>query len=50
MTAVYSQKFPNGTFEEVNCVADEMGKLAERCCQDDASVDCYDKGVRQQLF
>ncbi|KAM9446707.1 vitamin D-binding protein [Clarias gariepinus] len=42
--AIYSQKFPNGTFEEVNCVADEMAKLAEQCCQDDASLDCYDKG------
>ncbi|XP_060738710.1 vitamin D-binding protein [Tachysurus vachellii] len=47
VTAVYSQKFPNGTFEEVNCVADEMGKLAERCCQDDASLDCYDKGATE---
>ncbi|KAI4871439.1 hypothetical protein NFI96_013065 [Prochilodus magdalenae] len=45
MTAAYSQKFPNGTFEEVSCVADEMMKLAEKCCQDDANPDCYDKGT-----
>ncbi|GAA6095494.1 vitamin D-binding protein [Tachysurus ichikawai] len=24
-----------------------MGKLAERCCQDDASLDCYDKGATE---
>ncbi|MCI4392723.1 hypothetical protein PGIGA_G00149150 [Pangasianodon gigas] len=47
VTALYSQKFPNGTFEEVNCVADEMAKLAEQCCQDDASLDCYDKGATE---
>ncbi|KAG1937172.1 alpha-fetoprotein related protein [Pimephales promelas] len=44
---LYSQKFPNGTFEEVNCVADEMTKLAEKCCKDDASPDCYDKGATE---
>ncbi|XP_030628589.1 vitamin D-binding protein [Chanos chanos] len=43
--AVYSQKFPNGTFEEVTCVAEEMAKLAEKCCLDDANPDCYDKGA-----
>lgn len=48
--ALYSQKFPNGTFEEVNNKADEMAKLAEHCCQYDASPDCYDKGVSQHLF
>ncbi|KAF4074367.1 hypothetical protein AMELA_G00238640 [Ameiurus melas] len=47
VTAIYSQKFPNGTFEEVHCVADEMAKLAEHCCQDDASLDCYDKGATE---
>ncbi|XP_056089316.1 vitamin D-binding protein [Rhinichthys klamathensis goyatoka] len=46
-TVLYSQKFPNGTFEEVNCVADEMTKLAEKCCKDDASPDCYDKGATE---
>ncbi|XP_077087676.1 vitamin D-binding protein isoform X2 [Siphateles boraxobius] len=45
-TVLYSQKFPNGTFEEVNCVADEMTKLAEKCCKD-ASPDCYDKGATE---
>ncbi|XP_017550997.1 vitamin D-binding protein [Pygocentrus nattereri] len=47
LTAIYSQKFPNGTLEEVRCVADEMLKLAEECCQDDASPDCYDKGATE---
>ncbi|XP_067294368.1 vitamin D-binding protein [Pseudorasbora parva] len=47
VTVLYSQKFPNGTFEEVNCVADEMTKLAEKCCKDDASPDCYDKGATE---
>lgn len=42
-------KVPNGTFEQVHCVADEMAKLAEHCCQDDASLDCYDKRVSYQL-
>ncbi|KAI1900372.1 hypothetical protein AGOR_G00049280 [Albula goreensis] len=46
-TVLYSQKFPNGTFEEVRCVADEMTKLAGRCCGEDASSDCYDKGATQ---
>uniref|UniRef100_A0A673NMK5 Vitamin D-binding protein n=1 Tax=Sinocyclocheilus rhinocerous TaxID=307959 RepID=A0A673NMK5_9TELE len=41
------QKFPNGTFQEVSCVADEMTKLAEKCCKDDASPDCYDKGATE---
>uniref|UniRef100_A0A8B9KPM4 Vitamin D-binding protein n=1 Tax=Astyanax mexicanus TaxID=7994 RepID=A0A8B9KPM4_ASTMX len=45
--ALYSQKFPNGTLEEVSSVADEMTKLAEECCQDNASPDCYDKGATQ---
>ncbi|KAI2664457.1 Vitamin D-binding protein [Labeo rohita] len=47
VTVLYSQKFPNGTFQEVNCVADEMTKLAEKCCKDDASPDCYDKGATE---
>ncbi|KAK9974426.1 hypothetical protein ABG768_022526 [Culter alburnus] len=47
VTVLYSQKFPNGTFEEVKCVADEMTKLAEKCCKDDASPDCYDKGATE---
>ncbi|XP_051525953.1 vitamin D-binding protein [Myxocyprinus asiaticus] len=47
VTVLYSQKFPYGTFEEVNCVADEMTKLAEKCCKDDASPDCYDKGATE---
>lgn len=44
--AVYSQKFPNSTLEEVTCVAEEMVKLGERCCAEGATQDCYDKGVR----
>uniref|UniRef100_A0A8C2D2H5 Vitamin D-binding protein n=1 Tax=Cyprinus carpio TaxID=7962 RepID=A0A8C2D2H5_CYPCA len=47
VTVLYSQKFPNGTFQEVSCVADEMTKLAEKCCKDDASPDCYDKGATE---
>ncbi|TRY89721.1 hypothetical protein DNTS_009299 [Danionella cerebrum] len=47
VTVLYSQKFPNGTFEEVSCVVDEMTKLAEKCCKDDASADCYDKGATE---
>ncbi|XP_056314131.1 vitamin D-binding protein [Danio aesculapii] len=47
VTILYSQKFPNGTFEEVNCVADEMTTLAEKCCKDDVSPDCYDKGATE---
>ncbi|XP_059403729.1 vitamin D-binding protein-like isoform X1 [Carassius carassius] len=47
VTVLYSQKFPNGTFQEVSCVADEMSKLAEKCCKDDASPDCYDKGATE---
>uniref|UniRef100_A0A672NFX7 Vitamin D-binding protein n=1 Tax=Sinocyclocheilus grahami TaxID=75366 RepID=A0A672NFX7_SINGR len=47
VTVLYSQRFPNGTFQEVNCVADEMTKLAEKCCKDDASPDCYDKGATE---
>ncbi|KAG7481351.1 hypothetical protein MATL_G00065730 [Megalops atlanticus] len=44
-TVLYSQKFPNGTFEEVRCVADEMLKLAEKCCSEGATPDCYDTGA-----
>ncbi|KAK2911767.1 hypothetical protein QQF64_027608 [Cirrhinus molitorella] len=44
---LYSQKFPNGTLQEVSCVADEMTILAEKCCKDDASPDCYDKGATE---
>ncbi|KAF4112996.1 vitamin D-binding protein [Onychostoma macrolepis] len=47
VTVLYSQKFPNGTFQEVSCVADEMSKLAVKCCKDDASPDCYDKGATE---
>uniref|UniRef100_A0A8C0XYD7 Vitamin D-binding protein n=1 Tax=Cyprinus carpio carpio TaxID=630221 RepID=A0A8C0XYD7_CYPCA len=47
VTVLYRQKFPNGTFQEVSCVADEMIKLAEKCCKDDASPGCYDKGATE---
>nr|XP_055056107.1 vitamin D-binding protein-like isoform X2 [Misgurnus anguillicaudatus] len=47
VTVLYSQKFPNNKFEEVNCVVDDMTKLAEKCCKDDASPDCYDKGATE---
>ncbi|XP_063051624.1 vitamin D-binding protein [Engraulis encrasicolus] len=45
--AVYSQKFPNSTLEEVTCVAEEMVKLGERCCAEGATQDCYDKGATE---
>ncbi|XP_041957673.1 vitamin D-binding protein [Alosa sapidissima] len=45
--AVYSQKFPNSTLEEVTCLADEMLKLGERCCVEGSSADCYDKGATE---
>ncbi|KAK1792368.1 hypothetical protein P4O66_012328 [Electrophorus voltai] len=41
--AIYSQKFPNGTFEEVSSVVNEFAKLAEDCCQNEADPDCFDK-------
>ncbi|XP_066566728.1 vitamin D-binding protein [Amia ocellicauda] len=42
---LYSQKFSTGTFEEVNAVTDEMVKLAETCCTENSSADCYDTGA-----
>ncbi|KAL2092037.1 hypothetical protein ACEWY4_011835 [Coilia grayii] len=45
--AVYSQKFPNSTLEEVMCLAEEMLKLGEKCCAEGAAADCYDKGATE---
>uniref|UniRef100_W5N0L1 Vitamin D-binding protein n=1 Tax=Lepisosteus oculatus TaxID=7918 RepID=W5N0L1_LEPOC len=42
---LYSQKFSTGTFEEINAVTDEMVKLADKCCAEEASPDCYDTVV-----
>ncbi|KAL4623263.1 vitamin D-binding protein [Arapaima gigas] len=44
ITVLYSQKFANGTFEEITAVADYMLKLAEQCCSEHASPNCYNEG------
>lgn len=41
-----SQKYSNGTFEEIGHLVREMVSLAEKCCADGAEPSCYDDGVR----
>ncbi|XP_076854602.1 vitamin D-binding protein [Brachyhypopomus gauderio] len=42
MTA-YTQKFPNGTFEEVSSVVNDITELAEECCRNDTDPTCFSK-------
>ncbi|NXR21963.1 VTDB protein, partial [Cinclus mexicanus] len=38
-----SQKYSNGTFEEISHLVREMVSLAETCCADGADPSCYDE-------
>uniref|UniRef100_A0A8C9S268 Vitamin D-binding protein n=1 Tax=Scleropages formosus TaxID=113540 RepID=A0A8C9S268_SCLFO len=45
--ALYSQRFANGTFEEISATSDHILKILEKCCSPDANPGCYEKETRE---